>query len=201
LDILLNQQNRYIAALVSVARAKGIPDPVDPTKYTHVKNSDEPFQFRFPDINGQIVSNTDARFQGKVVILAIGGTWCPNCRDEAPFLVDLYQRFHNQGLEIVGLNFEANGSLDDDKPRIESFIKEFSVPYPVLDAGAIGEVPNKLPQIQDFGAYPTTIYLGRDGRVVSIHAGFASTATGEAHSELQQEVVALVERLLEQRAQ
>jgi len=200
-DILLNQQNRYIAAPVSVARAKGIPDPVDPTKYTHVKNPDEPFQFRFPDINGQIVSNTDARFQGKVVILAIGGTWCPNCRDEAPFLVELYRQFHNQGLEIVGLNFEANGSLDDDKPRIESFIKEFSVPYPVLDAGAIGEVTNKLPQIQDFGAYPTTIYLGRDGRVVSIHAGFASTATGKAHSELQQDIVTLVVHLLEQRTQ
>ena len=201
LDILLNQQNRYIAAPVSVARAKGIPDPVDPTKYTHVKNSDEPFQFRFPDINGQIVSNTDARFQGKVVILAIGGTWCPNCRDEAPFLVDLYQRFHNQGLEIVGLNFEANGSLDEDKPRFVSFILDFSVPYPVLYAGAIGDVTKQLPQIQDFGAYPTTIYLGRDGRVASIHAGFASTATGEAHRELQQDAVALLEQLLEQKKQ
>ena len=198
LDILLNQQNRYIAAPVSAARAKGIPEPVDPTKYTHVKNPEEPFQFRFPDVDGRVVSNTDAQFQGKVVILEIGGTWCPNCRDEAPFLVDLYHRFHNQGLEIVGLNFEANGSLDEDKPRIESFIKEYSVPYPVLYAGAIGEVKEKLPQIEDFGAYPTTIYLGRDGRVVSIHAGFASTATGKANAALQRETVALIEYLLAQ---
>ena len=198
LDILLNNQNQYIAAPVSVARAKGIPEPVDPTKYTHVKNPSEPFQFRFPDVDGRVVSNTDAQFQGKVVILAIGGTWCPNCRDEAPFLVDLYHRFHNQGLEIVGLNFEANGSLDEDKPRIESFIKEFSVPYPVLYAGAIGEVKEKLAQIEDFGAYPTTIYLGRDGRVVSIHAGFASTATGKANTTLQREIVALIEYLLAQ---
>jgi len=201
LDILLNNQNRYIAAPVSVARTKGIPEPVDPTKYTHVKNPSEPFQFRFPDINGRVVSNSDAQFQGKVVILAIGGTWCPNCRDEAPFLVDLYHRFHNQGLEIVGLNFEANGSLDEDKPRIESFVKEFSVPYPVLYAGAIGEVNEKLPQIQNFGAYPTTIYLGRDGRVASIHAGFASTATGQANTELQQEVDTLVKHLLVQTTQ
>jgi thiol-disulfide isomerase/thioredoxin len=128
--------------------------------------------------------------------LAIGGTWCPNCRDEAPFLVDLYNRYHTQGLEIVGLNFEAAGDLAEDKPNIQSFVEEFSVPYPILYAGAIPDVKEKLPQISNFGAYPTTIYLGRDGRVASIHAGFASGATGEAHLALRREVDALVQRLL-----
>jgi thiol-disulfide isomerase/thioredoxin len=137
------------------------------------------------------------QFKDKVVILAIGGTWYPNCRDEAPFLVELYRKFHGQGLEIVGLNFEASGSLSDDKPRIDSFIREFSVPYAILYAGAIGEVTEKLPQIENFGAYPTTVYLGRDGRVASIHAGFASTATGEAHTDLEHDVTELLQRLLD----
>jgi thiol-disulfide isomerase/thioredoxin len=198
LDILLNKQNRYVAARVSQAQAKGIAEPADPSKYTSVKNPDEPFHFHFPDTNGRIVSDTDSQFKDKVVILAIGGTWCPNCRDEAPFLVDLYHQFHAKGLEIVSLNFEANGNLEEDKPRIESFVREFSVPYPVLYAGAIGEVKEKLPQIVNFGAYPTTIYLGRDGRVASIHAGYASSATGEAHNALQQDVIALVENLVTQ---
>lgn len=199
LDVLLNNQNRYIAAPISIARAKGIPEPVDPTKYTQAKNPTEAFQFRFPDINARVVSSTDAQFKGKVVVLAIGGTWCPNCRDEAPFLVDLYHRFHDQGLEIVAVNFEANGSLEEDRPHIESFIKEFSVPYAVLYAGAIGEVSDKLPQIENFGAYPTTIYLGRDGRVASIHAGFASPATGEAHTNLERDVTELLRRLLDEK--
>ena len=43
-----------------------------------------PLRFSFPDLRGQIVSNTDARFRGKVVLLSIGGSWCPNCHDEAP---------------------------------------------------------------------------------------------------------------------
>ena len=196
LQVLLNKQNRYLAARVSDASAKGIPEPVDPSKYSGVKDATEPFHFRFPDVNGRVYSDADPQFKGKVVILAIGGTWCPNCRDEAPFLVDLYRRFHSKGLEIVGLNFEANGTIADDKPRIESFLREFGVPYPILYAGAIGEVNDKLPQIRNFGAYPTSIYLGRDGRVASIHAGFASSATGEAHMALQQDVAALVERLL-----
>jgi thiol-disulfide isomerase/thioredoxin len=196
LDILLNNQNRYLAARISDARAKDIPEPPNPSQYTSVKDPSEPFHFRFPDINGRIVSDTDAPFKNKVVILAIGGTWCPNCRDEAPFLVELYRKFHDQGLEIVGLYFEASGNLEDDKPRIESFTREFSVPFPILYAGAIGEVTEKLPQIENFGAYPTTIYLGRDGRVASIHAGFASSATGEAHTDLGRDVTELLQRLL-----
>jgi hypothetical protein len=53
-----------------------------------------------------------------------------------------------------------------------------------------------LPQIVNFGAYPTTIYLGRDGRVRSVHAGFASPATGAEHVRLKQELRELTERLL-----
>jgi thiol-disulfide isomerase/thioredoxin len=196
LDILLNKQNQYLAARADDARAKGIPAPPDPSQYTTVKDPAEPFHFRFPDIDGRLHSDTDAEFKNKVVVLAIGGTWCPNCRDEAPFLVDLYHRYHAQGLEIVGLNFEAAGDLAEDKPRIQSFVEEFSVPYPILYAGAISEVKEKFPQIANFGAYPTTIYLDRDGCVARIHAGFASGATGDAHVALQGEVDELVQRLL-----
>lgn len=197
LKILLNKQNEYLAARTNDARAKGIPKPADPSQYSTVKDPTEPFHFRFPDIDGTIFSDADPQFKGKVVLLAIGGTWCPNCRDEAPFLVDLYHRYHAQGLEIVALNFEATGDPVEDKPRIASFIREFSVPYPILYAGAIQDVQEKLPQISNFGAYPTTIYLGRDGRVARIHAGFASTATGEAHIDLEGEVNELVKRLLD----
>jgi thiol-disulfide isomerase/thioredoxin len=197
LGIVLNKQNAYLAARTQVARTKDIAAPVDPSKFTSVKDSNEPFHFRFPDANGKVFADTDSQFKNRVVILAVGGTWCPNCRDEAPFLVDLYKKYHAQGLEILGLNFEASGDLADDKPRIEAFIHEFSVPYPVLYAGAIPEVKDKLPQLANFGAYPTTIYLARDGHVASIHAGFASSATGEAHSSLQHEVNELVEQLLD----
>ena len=53
-----------------------------------------------------------------------------------------------------------------------------------------------LPQIVNFGAYPTSIFLGRDGRVRSVHAGFSSPATGAEHTRLKQEIRELVESLL-----
>jgi thiol-disulfide isomerase/thioredoxin len=196
LDILLNKRNKYLAARTSDASARGIPEFPDPSKFTSVTERDEPFHFSFPDVNGAIVSDADTRFRNKVVILAIGGTWCPNCRDEAPFLVNLYKRFHAEGLEIVGLNFEANGDFAEDKPRIVSYVNEFAIPYPVLYAGAIPDVKDKLPRIANFDSYPTTIFLARGGRVASVHAGFASPATGAANVALQLEVDQLVQRLL-----
>ena len=196
LDVTYNRLNKYLAARIAEARTKGIPEPPDSARFTSVRDPREPFQFQFPDLDGETVSNTDEQFRGKVVLVTIGGTWCPNCRDEAPFLVDLYRKYHARGLEIVSLSFEAAGDPLQGKPRIASFIKEFAIPYPVLLAGAIEEVPDKLPQLVGFGAYPTTIYLGRDGRVRGIHAGFASSATGEASALLARETQSTIEHLL-----
>ena len=196
LKIVLNRQNEYLAARTSDAQSKGIPTPADPTQFTHVSDPSQPFHFSFPDVKGHTVSDSDARFKGQVVILAVEGSWCPNCRDEAPFLVDLYHRYHAQGVEVVGLSFEATGDEAEDKPRIASYIREFSVPYPVLYAGSTHDVQEKLPQLADFDSFPTTIYLDRSGRVASIHAGFASAATGGAHVALEREARALVEQLL-----
>jgi thiol-disulfide isomerase/thioredoxin len=185
----------------SEARAKGVPDPPDPSRYTSVKDPTVPFRFSFPDLTGKMVSNTNAQFKGKVVLLTIGGSWCPNCQDEAPFLVDLYKEFHSQGLEIVGLMFEADAEPALARPRVQTFIKRFGIPYPMLLAGTPDDISQKMPQLVNFGAYPTTIYLGRDGRVRSVHAGFASQATGEEYMRLKGEVRGIVQRLLAENSQ
>jgi len=201
LSIALNRSASYVAVRKSEARAKGVPDPPDPSRYTSVKDPGVPFRFSFPDLTGNLVSNSDARFKGKVVLLTIGGSWCPNCQDEAPFLVDLYKEFHSQGLEIVGLMFEADADPALARPHITTFIKRFAIPYPMLLAGTVDDINQKLPQLVNFGAYPTTIYLGRDGRVRSVHAGFASQATGEEYARLKTEVRGLVQRLLAENSQ
>jgi thiol-disulfide isomerase/thioredoxin len=201
LIIALNRGADYVAVRKSEARAKGVPDPPDPTRYTSVKDPSVPFRFSFLGLDGKIVSNTDVQFKGKVVLLAIGGSWCPNCQDEAPFLVDLYKEFHPQGLEIVGLMFEADADPALARPRVQTFIRRYGIPYPMLLAGTPDDINQKIPQLVNFGAYPTTIYLGRDGRVRSVHAGFASQATGEEYVRLKGEVRGIVQRLLAENAQ
>jgi thiol-disulfide isomerase/thioredoxin len=207
LAVTLNRTAHYLVVRSSEARAKGVPDPPDPSRYTTVKDPTTPFHFAFPDLTGAIVSDTDARFRGKVVIVAIGGSWCPNCHDEAPFLTELYKDYRGRGLEIVGVMFENDPDPKVSRPRVQSFIKRYAAQYPMLIAGTTQPSPTSktiaeaLPQIVNFGAYPTSIFLGRDGRVRSVHAGFASPATGAEHGRLKQELRELVERLLAEPAQ
>ena len=66
-------------------------------QHTGVKDPTKPFNFSFPDLDGNIVSNTDERFQGKVVLINVTGSWCPNCHDEDEFLPAIYNKYHARG--------------------------------------------------------------------------------------------------------
>jgi thiol-disulfide isomerase/thioredoxin len=145
------------------------------------------------------VSNTDERFRGKVLIVNITGSWCPNCHDEVPFLVELYRKYHAQGLEVVGLSFEEAAQLKNPT-RLRAFIKRYGVDYTVLLAGEPKDAPDKLSQAANLNSFPTSFFLGRDGRVRSVHAGFPGRASGQFHEEAKAELIATVERLLAERA-
>ena len=195
LSVVQNKDNPLTATRAEIAKAKGLPQPSDPSRFTSVKDPTEPFRFSFPDLSGKIVSNTDPRFQGKVVIVSIGGSWCPNCHDEAPFFTELYKKYHAKGLEIVALSFEEEAQ-QKDPVRLRAFIKRYGIDYTVLIPGDPKELNEKVPQGVNLNAYPTSFYLGRDGRVRSAHAGFPGKATGKFHTEAKEEITALVERLL-----
>jgi peroxiredoxin len=195
LEIVQNADTKMTAVRADAALAAGLPQPSDPSRFTSVKDPSEPLRFSFPALAGGIVANTDARFAGKVVIVSISGSWCPNCHDEAPFLADLYRKYRQQGLEIVSLSFEEGEQLKNPK-RLRAFIKRYQIEYPVLLAGEPKELAEKLPQAVNLSAFPTTFFIGRDGLVRGTHAGFASQASGHFHAEAKAEIVATVERLL-----
>jgi thiol-disulfide isomerase/thioredoxin len=178
-----------------VARAKGLPEPTNADLHTTVKNPNEPFGFSFPDLNGKLVSNTDARFRGKVVLINITGSWCPNCHDEAPFLAGLYNKYHDKGLEVVALSFEEVDQLANPT-RLKALIKEYGIKYTVLLGGETDSAKTKLTQAVNWDAWPTTFFVGRDGTVRGVHAGFPSPGSGELYKQETGEFVARVEKLL-----
>ena len=172
-----------------------LPPPTDPEEHTRVKNPNEAFRFRFPDVDGKMVSNSDARFKDKVVLVNVMGSWCPNCHDEAPFLEELYRKYHARGLEVVALDFEEPDQLKS-LSRVRAFIKKYGIEYTVLVAGEPEEVQAKIPQAVNLNSWPTTFFLGRDGRVRAVRAGFAATATGSFNTSLKKSVTERVEHLL-----
>jgi thiol-disulfide isomerase/thioredoxin len=189
---------KLIAYRPEVARAKGFPEPENYLTHTTVRDPNETFAFSFPDANGKLRSNTDADFQGKVVLAIVTGTWCPNCHDEAQYLVQLYKKYHDKGLEIVALDFEEpeqQGTLE----RVHAFVKQYGVPYPYLIAGAPVEMWEKVPQAVNLNTWPATIFVGRDGLVKGVHSGFASPAAGEFNEQLKKEFTSTVEKLLSEK--
>jgi thiol-disulfide isomerase/thioredoxin len=195
LSVVQNGTKHMTAVRPAIARKQGLPEPADPSRYTSVKDPTEPFHFRFPDLKGEMVSDADPRFQDKVVIVSVGGSWCPNCHDEAPFLNQLYGKYRSKGLEIVMLSFEDADQLKDPS-RVRAFIKRYGIEYTVLLAGETSELNARLPQAVNLNTYPATFFLGRDGCVRSVHAGFASVAMGDYHRQLKEEITRLVERLI-----
>jgi thiol-disulfide isomerase/thioredoxin len=193
--LVQNKDNPLTAIRAEQALAKGLPQPSDPSRFTSVKDPTEPLRFSFPALDGRLVSNTDQKFQGKVVIVSIGGSWCPNCHDEAPFLVDLYKKYRSRGLEIVSLSFEEEAQLKNPV-RLRAFNKRYGIDYTVLLPGEPRELAAKMPQGVNLNSFPTSFILGRDGRVRSAHAGFPGKASGAFHTEATAEITALVERLL-----
>jgi thiol-disulfide isomerase/thioredoxin len=180
-------------------RSSGAPHLKHPGEITRADTT-APFRFDFRDVNGRRVRSDDARFKGKVVVVDIFGSWCPTCHYAAPELVRLYKRYHSRGLEMVGLAYEVTGDTAVDARQVRRYRDKFKIPFPSLLAGTndTEAAAATLPQLQGFTSFPTTIFLGRDGRVRRVHAGFYGPATGEQHTRLIRDFEKEIESLLDE---
>jgi thiol-disulfide isomerase/thioredoxin len=191
-----NPRNETLTAYrPEVARAKGFPEPANYLTHTTVRDPNEVFAYSFPDKDGKVVTNEDPRFKGKVVLAIVTGTWCPNCHDEARYLVQLYKQYHDKGLEIVALDFEE-ADQQHSLTRVNAFIKQYQVPYTYLIAGTPDEMWEKVPQAVNLNTWPATLFIGRDGRVKATYSGFASGASGIYNTKLKDNFTSIVDRLL-----
>lgn len=178
-----------------VARDKGLPEPANYLTHTTVRNPDEVFNYSFRDVAGKIESNEDPKFKGKVVLAIVTGTWCPNCHDEAKYLVQLYHQYHAKGLEIVALDFEE-ADQEESLTRVKAFIKQYGIPYTYLIAGTPDEMWDKVPQAVNLNTWPATLFIGRDGKVKATYSGFASVASGAYNKALKVDFTSIIDRLL-----
>ena len=202
LHVQLNAVPRVVeltAYRPEVARAKGLPEPANFLTHTSVRDPNEVFTYSFPDVNGKVISNEDPVVKGKVVVAVVTGTWCPNCHDEAQYLIQLQKKYGEQGLQVIALDFEEEDQLTSLK-RVKAFINKYGVPYPYLLAGTPAEMWDKIPQAVNLNTWPATFFIGRDGKVKAVHSGFAAPASGPYHVALKHEFTSLIERLLKEPA-
>lgn len=169
----------------------------DAAKLTYIKPSQK-LAFSFPEPAGKTVSLTDERFKGKVTVVQILGSWCPNCMDETIFLSPWYKKNRSRGVEVIGLAFEKSADLTESGPRIERMKTRFKIDYPVVLAGTNDklEAAKALPALNRVVAFPTTLIVDKKGQVRHIHTGFSGPGTGVYYDQFVDEFNRIVDKLL-----
>jgi len=176
---------RSLAPQALTLRPLAAGEPVAPAGVaTTMKDPRLPFAFSGITSGGDTVRHTDERFRGKVLLLDIMGTWCHNCLDAAPVLQQLYEQFGAKGLEVVELAFEISDDASLARKNLSLYSNRHGITFPLLFCGSLEAANVQIrikSQLENFGAYPTSIFVGRDGRVRSIHMGFNGPGTGDAY--------------------
>jgi cytochrome c biogenesis protein CcmG/thiol:disulfide interchange protein DsbE len=119
------------------------------------------FDFVLKDEHNVPVKMAD--YKGKVVLLNFWATWCGPCKVEIPAFVELYDRYKDKGLIIVGV------SVDDSPEQLQAFMKEYKMNYPVLQM-----TPDVETAFGPFYGYPTSFFIARDGTICVKHLGPAT---------------------------
>ena len=165
---------------------------------THMKDPSQRFSLSFPDETGKTVSLDDPRFRGKVLIVTLAGSWCPNCHDEAAFLEPFYREYRAKGVEVVSLMFEYFGDFPRAADATNRFRKHYGIDYTTLIAGISNkeDASKRLPMLDRVVAYPTTIFIDRSGHVQKIHTGFSGPGTGAHYDVLVKEFRTEVDHML-----
>ena len=153
---------------------------------TYLKKGESRLNFKFPSVfEGGAVSPADPKYRGKVVVVQILGSWCPNCMDETNFLAPWYEKNKARGVEVIGLGYERSGDYKAASARLRNMRERFNVGYDLAVAGVSNKdsVAKSLPQLAKFLAFPTTIFLDKKGNVRKIHTGFSGPGTGKYYQQ------------------
>lgn len=157
----------------------------DANSLTYLKDGYDRIAFSFPDLEGKMTTLNDEKYKGKIVILQILGTWCPNCMDETRFLAEWYNKNRSQGVEIIGLAYEIKPEFEYARDRVLTMKEKLDIPYDFLIAGTSStkSASESLPMLNKVMSFPTSIIIDRKGEVRRIHTGFSGPATGIYYEE------------------
>lgn len=125
------------------------------------------------DLNGSKIDTSS--YAGDVVLINFWAAWCTPCTDEVPKLVALQEKYRAQGFHVIGI------SMEDRESALRDFYRKNKMNYPVVvGTERIAEAYGGILGL------PTTLLIGRDGRLRAKHPGLADFA------QLEQEIIALL---------
>lgn len=115
--------------------------------------------FELADLNGEIHSLSD--YRGKLLVLNFWGTFCPPCRSEMPALEKQAKEWESRGVAVLGVNLR-----DDNDVAVKSFLREYGITFT-----SVRDRNDEVRQKYGVFNYPTTFFIGPDGRILQIRTG------------------------------
>lgn len=125
-------------------------------------------------LSGESINLSD--YKGKVTLLDVWASWCKPCKEEFPFLIELFEKYSDKDFTILAVN------IDEEKENANKFLNSMNkeVPFKILfDPEA------KIPTLYKIEAIPTTYILDKNGIVRYIHIGFMSSDKEKYKSEIE----------------
>jgi thiol-disulfide isomerase/thioredoxin len=117
------------------------------------------YAFTLPDLQGEKISYAD--FEGQVLMVNFWAPWCGPCRRETPDLIDLYEEYKNQGLQVLGVAVAFRG-----EQSVRDFAGQYGIPYPILFGN-----DDLVKAYGGFRGIPTTFLFSRDGELYTKYEG------------------------------
>ena len=168
----------------------------DPDSLTFLKSGYDKINFAFPDLDSTIVTLSDKKFQNKVLVIQIMGSWCPNCMDESVYLADFYKNHHSKGIEFIGIAFEKTDDFRKAVSNVKRMKNRLGIDYTLLLAGNRDNANTALPMLNKIMGYPTTIFIDKKGNVKRIYTGFTGPASGKYYEKYKDDFENYVSFLL-----
>ncbi len=124
------------------------------------------------DDDGQL---TLSSLRGKGVVVNFWASWCGPCKEEAPFLEEIWRENEQRGVVVVGLDSK------DFRRDARGFVRRFGLTFPIVFDG-----PGDLARRYGVTGFPETFVLDREGRIVDVFVG--GVTSEEDRAELRDAV-------------
>ncbi len=114
--------------------------------------------FTITSFEGETITLSDLR--GQVVIINFWASWCPPCREEAPYLEATWRKYQDQGVVFIGVDY-----VDTEKEAL-AYIEEFGITY--FNGPDLG---TRISQDYRMDGVPETYYVAKNGELRGVKIG------------------------------
>ncbi len=127
------------------------------------------------DLPGHLAAVKLSDYKGKTVYLDFWASWCGPCKQSFPWMNDMQTRYGAKGLRVVGINVDQK--TDDAREFLKDTPAGFDVAF---------DTSGKTPKSYAIKGMPTSVLIGPDGRVISVHSGFKDAQRTELEKQIKQ---------------